>query len=278
MVMGDRAGLTDACTTGESRDRSTLDLPGVQEDLVKAVLATGTPVVLVLVAGRPAGSAEIHQGCAAVLAAWLPGQEGAAAVADALAGATSPGGKLPITHPWGAGQIPLYYGHKVSGGRSHWKGDYVDSPSKPLYAFGHGLSYTSFALSAASCGQAEVPWSGTATVSVTVTNTGSRAGDEVVQLYARRPRASLTRPVLELKGFVRVALEPGQARTVTFSVPAGQLGFHGRDLAYVVEPGVVELLVGRASDDLEPAGSIAIVPDPAGRPAEKAFDGTVTID
>jgi beta-glucosidase len=275
MVMGDKAGLTDDCTTGESRDRASFDLPGVQEDLVRAVLATGTPVVLVLVAGRPVASAALHERCAAVLMAWLPGQEGAGAIADALAGAVNPGGKLPISYPRSAGQVPVFYGHKASGGRSHWKGDYVDSPAAPLYPFGHGLSYTTFALSAAVAGPVEVPWSGSATVEVAVTNTGGRAGDEVVQLYARRPRASVTRPVLELVGFARVSLEASQRRTVTFEVPAGQLGFYDRELSYVVEPGTVELLAGTSSTSLEPAGSITIVPDPSGRPPVKAFTGTV---
>ena len=133
MVMGDKAGLTTDCTTGESRDRASLDLPGVQEELVRAVVATGTPVVLVLVVGRPTGSAWAHEQCAAVLLAWLPGQEGAEAIADALTGDANPGGKLPISFPRSVGQLPVFYSHKISGGRSHWKGDYVDSPAGPLY-------------------------------------------------------------------------------------------------------------------------------------------------
>ena len=277
MVMGDKAGLTLDATSGEGRDRASLDLPGVQEDLVRAVVATGTPVVLVLVCGRPAASAWVHEHCAAVLVAWLPGQEGAGPIADALTGALNPGGKLPISYPRTTGQIPVFYAHKPSGGRSHWKGDYVDTPSSPLYPFGHGLSYTTFALSGASVGRREVPWSGSFRAEVTVANTGDRAGDEVVQLYVRRRRASVTRPVLELKGFVRVGLEAGETRTVTFDVPAGQLGSHGRDLSYVVEPGTLEVLVGSSSRDLLEAGAVTIVPDPAGQPAVKAFDGSVSV-
>ncbi|HXM55146.1 MAG TPA: glycoside hydrolase family 3 N-terminal domain-containing protein [Candidatus Dormibacteraeota bacterium] len=276
LVMGDKAGLTDDCTSGESRDRASLDLPGVQEDLVRAVVATGTPVVLVLVAGRPCGSAWIHEHCAAVLMAWLPGQEGAAAIADALIGERGPGGKLPISFPRSAGHVPVYYGHKTSGGRSHWKGDYVDDQVAPLYPFGHGLSYTTFALSDAAVARPEVPWDEPVKVSVNVANTGSRSGDEVVQLYVRRPRASVTRPVLELKGFARVELDPGERRTVTFEVPAGQLGFYDRELAFVVEPGVVEVFVGRSSEDLAEAGSVTIVP--AAAPPVKAFDGEVTVE
>jgi beta-glucosidase len=207
--------------------------------------------------------------------AWLPGQEGGGAIADALAGVVNPGGKLPISYPRAAGQVPVFYGHKTSGGRSHWKGDYVDSPSAPLYPFGHGLSYTTFALAGAAAGPAEVPWSGSVDVEVEVTNTGARAGDQVVQLYARRARASVTRPVLELVGFARVGLEAGQRSTLTFAVPAGQLGFYDRELSYVIEPGVVELFAGTSSEDLLPAGSVTIVPDPSGLPPVKAFSGSV---
>jgi beta-glucosidase len=277
LVLGDKAGLTDDSTSGESRDRASLDLPGVQEDLARAVLATGTPVVLVLVTGRPCGSASLHEGSAAVLLAWLPGQEGANAIADALVGASSPGGKLPITFPRSAGQIPTYYAHKVSGGRSHWKGDYVDSPARPLYPFGHGLAYTSFAVSDARVETPSVRWNDSIDVSARVRNTGERAGEEVVQLYVRDPVATITRPVLELKSFVRVALAPGEEATVTFRVPVGQLGFHDRSLAYVVEPGAFELFVGASSDDLVLAGSATVHADPAG-PPEKAFDGAVSVD
>jgi beta-glucosidase len=171
----------------------------------------------------------------------------------------------------------VYYGHKTSGGRSHWKGDYVDSPASPLYPFGHGLSYTTFAISGASAGPAEVPWSGSVRVEARISNTGARAGDEVLQLYIRRPRASVTRPVLELKGFARVGLEAGASRIVAFEVPAGQLGFYDRELSYVVEPGAIEVFVGTSSEDLHPAGTVTIVPAPSGQPPVKAFDGSVAI-
>jgi beta-glucosidase len=278
MVMGDKAGLTDDCTSGESRDVASLDLPGVQEDLVRAVIATGTPVVLVLVAGRPLGSAWLHEHCAAVLMAWLPGQEGAGAIAEVIAGDVNPGGKLPISYPRSAGQIPVFYGHKVSGGRSHWKGDYVDSPAGPLYPFGHGLSYTTFALSNADIpGRTELSWRDTLTTTVTITNTGRHAGDEVVQLYVRDPVASVTRPVLELKSFVRVGLAAGESRTITFETPVSQLGFYDRALAYTVEPGQIDVLVGTSSADLMEVGSVTVASDPAGRPPDKAYDGSVTI-
>jgi beta-glucosidase len=278
LVMGDKSGLTSDCTSGESRDMSSLDLPGVQEDLIAAVAGTGTPVVLVLVAGRPYGGTILHERCAAVLLAWLPGQEGAAAIAETLVGDANPGGKLPVSYPRSSGQIPVYYGHKISGGRSHWKGDYVDGPAAPLYPFGHGLSYTSFALEDVSVRRAEVSPTETITVDVTVSNTGDRAGDEVAQLYVRKPHASVTRPVLELKSFVRVELAAGDSRRVTFDVPVAQLGFHGRDLGYVVEPGLIELFVGTSAADLISAGSVTIVDDSAVEPPPKAFDGWVTVE
>ncbi|HEY6629498.1 MAG TPA: glycoside hydrolase family 3 N-terminal domain-containing protein, partial [Acidimicrobiia bacterium] len=194
LVMGDKAGLTEDCTTGEGRDRLSLDLPGVQEDLVRAVVGTGTPVVLVLVAGRPCGSVLAHQSSGAVIAAGLPGQEGAAAIVDVLSGDFNPGGKLAMSHPRTVGQIPVFYGHKVSGGRSHWKGDYVDGSARPLYSFGHGLSYTTFELSETTVAGGQAGWNDTVTITTRVSNVGSRDGDEVVQLYVRDPEASVTRP------------------------------------------------------------------------------------
>jgi beta-glucosidase len=278
LVMGDKSGLTDDCTSGEGRDRASLDLPGVQEELVRAVLATGTPVVLVIVGGRPAGSAWVHENCAAVLMAWLPGAEGAVAIADVLTGSANPGGKLPVTYPRSVGQLPIYYGHKVSGGRSHWKVDYVDSPSSPLYPFGHGLSYTTFSLSNLSIGPDQVTGQDSVTITARLTNTGTRQGDEVVQLYVRDPLATLTRPVLELKGFARVELAPGESKLLTFELPAGQVGFHDSTLRYVVEPGTIDVLVGTSSENLAVAGCFTVLAESAGVPSLKAFDGAVHVD
>ena len=277
LVVGDKSGLTDDCTSGETRDRASLDLPGVQQELVRAVLETGTPVVLVLVAGRPYGGAALHEACAAVLLAWLPGQEGADAIADAVLGEFSPGGKLPVSYPRSSGQLPVFYGHKISGGRSHWKVDYADESTAPLYPFGHGLSYTTFALRDAAVRCAEVSWSETVSIDVTVANTGDRDGDEVVQLYVHDTVASVTRPVLELKSFARVALPSGGSATVTFHVPVGQLGFHGRDLEFVVEPGSFEFLVGTSSAEVVSAGSLTVVGDASSAAPAKAFDGWVTV-
>ncbi len=281
VVVGERSGLTADCTSGESRDVTSLSLAGVQEELVLAVAETGTPVVLVIVGGRPVGSPAVHEAAAAVLHAWLPGERGGIAVAEALTGAFSPGGKLPVSYPRTSGQLPMYYGHKVSGGRSHWKGAYVDCSNEPLHPFGFGLSYSRFELEPVTSegeGQATAVCSGERVeVAVSLANVGDRRADEVVQLYSRDPVATITRPVLELQGFERVTLDPGERCTVTFEVPVDALGFAGPDLDYVLEPGEVELLVGTSSDDVTVARRVSIagegwVPTTRPRPATARVD------
>ena len=274
LVVGDKAGLTQSCTSGEGRDRSSLALPGVQEDLARAVLSTGTPVVTVLVVGRPCGSEQLHERSAAVLLAWLPGQAGGRAIAETLAGTINPGGKLPITIPRSVGQLPVFYGHKVSGGRSHWHGEYVDGATSPLYPFGHGLSYTTFALLDPIVPRPTIGHGDSITVSLSIANTGPRSGEEVIQVYVRDLHASVTRPVLELKSFVRVALAAGASRSVRFDIPVAQLGFYDAGLRYVVEAGEIEVLVGTSSADLVAAGTVTIE---GGGPVDKAFDGSRTV-
>jgi beta-glucosidase len=276
LVMGDKAGLTADSTTGEGRDRLSLDLPGAQEDLVRAVIETGTPVVLVLVGGRPMGSEWAHEHSAAVIQAWLPGEEGAGAITDVLAGVVNPGGKLPMSHPRSAGQIPVYYAHKVSGGRSQWKGDYVDGGAGPLYPFGHGLSFTTFEISDLSVSPDEASWNEEAEVRASITNTGGVSGDEVLQVYVRDPVATVTRPVLELKAFTRVHMPAGATRQVVFRIPIAQLGFYDARLNYVVEPGALEFHVGNSSRHLQEAGTISVIPDLSG-PVEKRFFGTAEV-
>lgn len=259
VVVGDRSGLTDAATCGEARDRADVRLPGVQEALVEAVAATGTPVVLVLLGGRPLALGGLAERVDAILAAWLPGEEGGTAVAAALFGDVSPSGKLPVSFPRHAAQVPVYYGHKPSGGRSHWKGAYVDMPTTPLYPFGHGLAYARFGYADLSVAPVEATADDTVAVSFELRNEGARAAEEVVQLYLRDPVASATRPVQQLVGFARVALEPGQARRVAFQVPVAMLAFHDAAMRHVVEPGAIEVQVGASSADVRLRGGFTIV-------------------
>jgi beta-glucosidase len=190
--------------------------------------------------------------------AWLPGERGGAAIAGVLIGARSPGGKLPVSYPRSVGQVPIFYGHKVSGGRSHWKGSYVDLSNEPLYPFGHGLSYSTFSIEAEALDDAAGAPGDTVDIVATVTNTGDHVADEVVQVYSRQAIASITRPVLELQGFQRVTLRPGASARVTFRVPVDGLGFNGRDLAYVIEPGAIEFFVGTSSAEHRSVGSVRI--------------------
>ncbi|NTV37395.1 MAG: beta-glucosidase, partial [Anaerolineaceae bacterium] len=193
LVLGDRSGLTKNCTTGEFRDTSNLDLPGVQEELARAVVAAGKPVVVVLVNGRPCTIPWLVEHASAILEAWLPGEEGGSAVADVLFGDVNPGGKLPVTFPRHVGQLPIYYNHKPSGARSNIYGDYVSEKVSPQYPFGFGLSYTTFKYSDLKV-SAQIATAGeTVDISFKVANTGKVAGDEVVQLYIRDEYASFPR-------------------------------------------------------------------------------------
>ena len=259
LVVGERSGLTDECTCGEARDRWDLGLLGRQEELVAAVAATGTPIVLIVVSGRPLSLGAASERAASVLLAWVPGDEGPAAIAELLFGDESPGGKLPVTVPRHVGQVPIYYAHKPSGGRSRWKDDYVDGSHRPLWPFGYGLSYTRFELSGFEVDRPTVPPDGEFTVEVEVANIGERPGDEVVQLYVRDLEASVTRPVKELRGFARVHLNPGERRRVRFRVAAEQLAFTDLGGNLVVEPGIVRIMLGTSSEDLPCTTEIEIV-------------------
>jgi beta-glucosidase len=235
-----------------------LGLLGVQDELVRAVVETGTPVVLVLVDGRPAAIPELAERIPAILEAWLPGEEGGWAVAEVLFGRVNPGGKLPITFPRTVGQVPIFYGHKPSSGRSFSHVNYVDESASPLFAFGHGLSYTQFEYSGLEIAPEAVGPEGEVTVSFQVKNSGEREGDEVIQLYLRDLLASVTRPVKELKGFRRVRLAAGQSVRVTFTVKAALMAFYDDQRRFGVEPGVVEVMVGSASDDIRLTGQFEI--------------------
>jgi beta-glucosidase len=259
VVLGERSGLTHDAISGEARDRMDIGLPGRQQDLLEAVVGTGTPVVLVLVAGRPLAIGWAAEHCAAIVHAWVPGERGAEAIVDTLTGVVNPGGKLPVTVPRHSGQIPVYYSHPPTGGHSAWRIEYQDGSNLPLWPFGHGLSYTTFELSSLRLDAAEVTADGAVEVSVSVRNIGDRAGDEVVQLYARDEEASLTRPVKELRGFARVSLAPGERRRVTFTLDAEQLAFVDVPGRWVVEPGTFRLMVGTSSADLPLQASLTVV-------------------
>jgi beta-glucosidase len=222
-VMGELANMS-----GEAASRSSLDLPGRQEELLKALVTLGKPVVLVLVNGRPLSINWAAENLPAILEAWQPGTEGGNAVADVLFGDANPGGKLPVTFPRSAGHAPLYYArnltHSPEGSRMH-NVRYWEGPPTPLYPFGYGLSYTSFSFSNLKVGAPQVKVGAPVTVSVDVANTGALAGDEVVQLYVHQKAGSDSRPMRELKGFRRVALKPGETQTVTFPLGPDELRY-----------------------------------------------------
>ena len=250
VVVGGKSGLTPDCTCGEMRDSAEFRLPGVQEDLVRAIYETGTPTVLVLIDGRPLALGWIIEKIPAIIEAWLPGEEGGNAVADVLFGDYNPGGKLPISFPAKAGQIPVYYAHKPSGSRSQFWGDYVDSTTSPAFDFGHGLSYTTFKLDNLKIQPKQAKRNDKISIRVDIENTGKRSGEEVVQLYVNDLVASITRPVKELKGFKRIALETAETKTVEFELPVETLGFYDKDMKFTVEPGMFKAMLGCSSRDI----------------------------
>lgn len=237
--------------SGEAASRATLDLPGVQLDLVKAVAAAGKPVVAVLFNGRPLAIGDVVEAVPAVLEAWFPGTQAGHAIADVLFGDVNPGGKLPATFPRSVGQVPIYYNHKSTGrpaaAGNRYTSKYIDMPVTPLFPFGFGLSYTSFEMTDLQINPAAIGRGGQVRVSVNLRNTGDRAGDEVVQLYIQDVASSVTRPVRELRGFERVRLEPGASRRVEFLLTPAHLGFHDREMRFVVEPGAFKVWVGTSS-------------------------------
>ncbi|MCX6032211.1 MAG: glycoside hydrolase family 3 C-terminal domain-containing protein [Chloroflexi bacterium] len=258
LVLGDRSGLMPFCSTGETRDSADLRLPGVQEELARAVIATGKPAIVVLVNGRPFALPWLAENANAILEAWLPGEEGGNAVADILFGDANPGGKLPISFPRSVGQVPIFYNYKPSGMRSNWYVDYVNEKVTPLYPFGHGLSYTTFEYGALAISRKQATSGESVGISFKVANTGGVAGDEVVQLYIRDEFASLPRPVKELKGYTRLTLQPGENKIVTFQLPVDQLAFYDADLNLVLEPGRIFVMVGSSSDDIRLRGEFEI--------------------
>ncbi|MDX2170476.1 MAG: glycoside hydrolase family 3 N-terminal domain-containing protein [Deltaproteobacteria bacterium] len=259
VCVGGKSGLMPDCTSGEFRDASDLGLTGVQQQLVDAVLDSGTPTVVVLVNGRVFALPAIAARAAALVEAWLPGEEGGGALADVLFGVVAPSGRLPITLPRTVGQVPIYYGHKSGGGRSQMLGDYSDGPTTPLFPFGHGLTYTEFGYADLAVTPESAAADAPIEIACTVRNAGRRAAVEVVQLYVRDQVASVTRPVQQLVGFARIELAPGAARRVTFSLDPSQLAFFDAGMRFVVEPGEFEVMVGASSADIRLRGRFAVV-------------------
>jgi len=251
--------------SGEAKSRSDIGLPGKQGALFDALAATGKPVVTVMMAGRPLIFDNVADKAAAILYAWFPGAQGGNAVADVLFGDYNPSGKLPMTFPRSMGQIPISYQQYRTGrpvvneANIVYRSAYIDSPNTPRYAFGHGLSYTSFAYGDLAVSTPSMRKGEKASVRFTLTNTGRRAGAEVAQFYIRDKVASSVRPLMELKGFQKVSLAPGERRILSFAIDRDTLSFHDAKGELVAEPGAFELMVGTASDEIRLRGEINLV-------------------
>ena len=238
--------------SGEATSRTSLDLPGNQQELINEVKATGKPFTVVLFNGRPLTLTQVDASANAILEAWFPGTEAGNAAADVLFGKVNPGGKLPVSFPRALGQVPIYYNHEPTGRpcdvTQKYNSRYRDLNScDPLYPFGFGLSYTTFSVSNLQLSKSSVSKNGTVTATVDVTNTGSRTGDDVVQLYIHDPVASISQPVRRLRGFQRVTLKPGEKQTVSFSLDKSDFGFYDNRGAFVVEPGEIDVYAGDSS-------------------------------
>ncbi len=253
VVVGDKAGHFRTGTVGEGTDASDLTLPGVQAELVEAVLATGTPTVVVLVNGRPFDLSQIAGRAAAIVEAWFPGQDGAAAITAILTGDVNPSGKTTLGFSRGAGAQPSFFDHKPLA-----RGVPKFPACEPVFAFGHGLSYTRFEYDALLVTPDRVATDGAVEIAFTLRNVGTRDGEEIVQLYLRDPVASVTRPVQQLRGFARVALAAGAAARIVFRVHADLCSFTGRDLTRIVEAGRIEVAVGASSADARVRGAFEL--------------------
>ncbi|MEK7829970.1 MAG: glycoside hydrolase family 3 C-terminal domain-containing protein [Acidobacteriota bacterium] len=242
VVGGNEDTSKEAWADNHLGDRDSLDLVGRQNDLVKAIVETGKPVVVLLINSAPLSINYIAETVPAILEGFYLGQETGVAVADVLFGDTNPAGKLAVTFPRSVGQLPIAYNHKPTARRG-----YLYTSKEPLFPFGFGLSYTTFSYSNLKVSLEKITPDGQATVSVTVKNIGNRAGDEIVQLYIRDSISSVTRPVMELKDFKRIALAPGESKTVTFTITPDKLSFLDLNMQRVVEPGAFEIMVGTSS-------------------------------
>jgi beta-glucosidase len=245
VVVGESSSMS-----GEGGSRSSLDLPGMQQALIRTIMETEVPLVMVMINGRPLTIPWEAEHANAIIEGWQLGIESGNAIADVLFGDVNPGGKLPVSFPRNVGQIPIYYNHKNTGrpeSESRYTSKYLDVPNTPLFPFGFGLSYTSFRYSDLRLSSSKVGLSDSVQISVTLTNTGSTSGDEVVQLYIQDEIGSVTRPVKELKDFRRVTLQPGHSSRVEFLLPVQRLAFHNIEMKHIVEPGIFRVFVGGSS-------------------------------
>lgn len=274
VTVGDIAGMFGAGTSGEGCDAEDLGLPGGQQDLLEAVLDTGTPTVLVVISGRPYALGEVADRCAAIVQGFFPGEEGGPAIADLLTGAVEPSGRLPIGVPALPGGQPAGYIAAPLGQNSQGVSNLDPTP---LYPFGHGLSYSSVEYSQLAVSAAEVPVDGSFEVSVQVTNTGQRPVDELVQLYFGDRVAQVARPVKQLLGYARAELAPGDSAEVTFEVHTDRLSFTGVDYRRIVEPGEIDLWVGPSAEDLPLAGEITLTGALREVPGERVLTTPVRI-
>lgn len=251
--------------SGESKSRTNIHIPGNQEALFEAIEANGKPVIAVIMAGRPLVFEKISKKASAILYAWWLGAEAGNAIANVVFGDYNPSGKLPMTFPRTLGQVPISYiqyntGKPVITPKDiKYKSAYIDSPNDPQYAFGHGLSYTTFSYSDLKLSKSSISGNETTELSFILTNTGKVAGEEVVQLYLRDPVASVVRPLKELKDFQKVSLLPGESRLIRFIITKEKLSFFNKDLDWVVEPGDFKLMIGAASDDIRLETALKLV-------------------
>ena len=240
--------------SGEASSRADISIPLLQENLLKALVATGKPVVLVLINGRPLTLGWENQNVSTILEAWAGGNESGNAVADVLFGDYNPSGKLTTTFPLTVGQIPIYYNHLNTGRpidlKNKFTSKYLDLANDPLYPFGYGLSYTTFTYGDIKLNKTELKGNESLTVTVPVTNTGKYAGEEVVQLYIADPSASISRPVKELKNYIKLLLQPGETKNVEMSVTTDDLKFYNSELKYDWEPGDFIIYAGTNSRDV----------------------------
>lgn len=253
-VLGERSGLFRQSLSGEGSDRTDLALPEAQRNFLRELHKLGKPIVLVLVNGRPLELSWEYEHIPAILEAWYPGEEGGNAIADILFGDSNPSGRLPISFPKASGQVPVYYNRKSTS-----FSEYVSCDAEPLFPFGHGLSYTTFAYRDLRISPEKVRGLEGVRVQCTVENTGEREGEEVVQLYIQDRVASCVRPRQELKGFVKVRLAPGEKKTVTFTLFPEQLAFYDAHMRFVVEPGIFEVMVGASSRDIRLLGTFEVL-------------------